>query len=120
MSDADSFESILKALTAIFGFAGAYFAWRSQMRKQLITRLEDEIAELKKSIQRYTSRVDPESDRKLIKTAKRSIEVLGINCLRVLTQPRPKGVTQVTFDSRRLSSVIVMGSALAQRSAKCL
>lgn len=88
MFDAVSLVDALKIITAFLGCAGAYFAWRSVMRKRLITRLEDEIAELKKSIQRYTSRVDPESDRKLIKTAKRSIQVLGTNSLRVLHHSR--------------------------------
>ena len=72
----------------MLGLLSAYFAWRSQVRKQLIPRLEDRIADLMKSIQRYTSRVDPESDRKLIKTAKRNIQVLGTNSLRVLHHSR--------------------------------
>ena len=87
-SDASLISDALKVAAALFGFLSAYLAWLSATRKRLITRLEDEIAELKKSVQRYTSRVDPESDRKLIKTAKRSVQVLGVNSLRVLHHSR--------------------------------
>ncbi len=84
----NSLADLLTVLAAILTLASAYFAWRSQMRKQLITRLEDKIAEFERKIQRYTIRVDPESDRKLIKTAIRSIQVLGINCLGLLHHSR--------------------------------
>jgi hypothetical protein len=88
MFSADSVNDMLKVLAAMLGVVSAYLAWRGQVRKRLITSLEDQIAELEKSVQRYTSRVDPESDRKLIRTAKKSIQILGTNSLRVLHHSR--------------------------------
>lgn len=71
-------ENFLKLLTAILTFAILFNEYRNRYK---ISILEDEIYNLNKQLHDTTSKVNPESDRKHIVEAKKSIQILGINAL---------------------------------------
>ena len=81
-----------------------------------IRTLEDDKEYLKKEIHKVTSKVDPESDRKLLLQAERSVQIMGINSLGPLHHCREemieflvgrKGILQILLLDPR-SEIFVM------------
>ena len=85
-------------------------------KKNKIRTLEDEKEYLKKEVHKVTSKVDPESDRKLLMQAERSVQIMGINSLGPLHHCREeiieflverKGILQILLLDPR-SDIFVM------------
>ena len=88
---ADLFAITDVAAGALLAFAAAVTAiitgltFRSRTKTR---RFKDEIEYLKKKVDRVTSTVDPETDKRLIEEAEKSVEILGINALGPLHHAR--------------------------------
>lgn len=74
----DSTANIVAAITTLASAALVAVTFRGKYK---IKRLEQEIEDLKNKVDRSTSRVNPESDRRLIESAEQSVQLLEINAL---------------------------------------
>lgn len=81
----DNAATITAAVAAIVSVVLGAFTFRGRYK---IKQLEQKIEYLKKKVDRVTSTVDPESDRRLIKDAEKSVQILGINALGPLHHAR--------------------------------
>ena len=81
----DNAAKITAALATLATVGLGAFTFRGRRR---IKQLEQEIEQLKKKVHRATSKVDPESDRRLIMGAEESIQIMGINALAPLHHAR--------------------------------
>ncbi len=81
----DSTAKITAAVVTFASIALGAFTFRGRYK---IKQLKQEIEYLKKKVHRVTSTVDPESDRRLIESAEKSIQILGINALGPLHHAR--------------------------------
>jgi len=71
-------QNIISALTA---FSTVYLGVLTYRRSNEIRDLKEKNEHLKKAVHKITSKVDPESDRKLMLEAKSTIQIMGINSL---------------------------------------
>ncbi|MFQ5918748.1 MAG: hypothetical protein ACE5I4_01715 [Thermoplasmata archaeon] len=78
------FQSVAAAL-AVFGASITYLTYK---RGAEIRKLNDEIYHLKRVNLEISGKVNPESDRKLVEGAEKSIQILGINALGALHHAR--------------------------------
>lgn len=74
-------EFIELILAGVFGASTMVLGFLTYRRNNQVKKLEEETEYLKKEIHRSTSKVDPESDRRLIEGAESSVQILGINSL---------------------------------------
>lgn len=68
-------------IDGILGIFTIIFGWLTYSKSNKIKALEEEKEYLKKKIHKVTSKVDPESDRKLLVQANNSVQIMGINSL---------------------------------------
>jgi hypothetical protein len=80
--DADLvFKNIDKIIAGVTSLTTIIFGWLTYKRSNKIKKLEEEKDYLRKRIHRTTSKLNPETHRLLIKEAKRSVQIFGINAL---------------------------------------
>ena len=72
-----------------------------------IRALEDEKEYLKREIHKVTSKVDPESDRKLLMQAERSVQIMGINSLGPLHHCREE-IIEFLVDRKRILQILLL------------
>lgn len=77
----EELSALFKFLSGIFGVVIAYLTYLTYRRSTKIKELEDEIYHLKRINLQITSKVNPESDRRLISEAGKTIQIMGINAL---------------------------------------
>ena len=77
-------EDLLKTIAAFLGLLTALFGFFALRQGNEIRRLKEEIEDLNLQNLRISSTVNPESDRTLIKNAKKSIQILDIHGLQIL------------------------------------
>ena len=75
------FSDIQNIISALTAFSTVYLGVLTYRRSNEIRDLKEENEHLKKAVHKVTSKVDPESDRKLILEAKSTIQIMGINSL---------------------------------------
>lgn len=75
------FENIQNVITTVTSVATAVLGYLAYKKNNQIKSLKEKNEYLKKTVHKITSKVDPESDRKLIIEAGRSIQIMGINSL---------------------------------------
>lgn len=80
--------NLFEIISALLAIATIWFTYLNYQRKNEIIKLRDEIRHLKKVNLRIDGKVNPESDREVIARAKRSIQIVGTNSLRVLHHSR--------------------------------
>lgn len=78
MSILTNIQNIVSALTA---FSTVYLGVLTYRRSNEVRILKEKNEYLKKTVHKITSKVDPESDRRLIVDANSSIQIMGINSL---------------------------------------
>lgn len=71
----------IQGILGISAMVSIILAWLNYRKSNQIKELEEERDYLKKSIHKVTSKVDPESDRKLLSQAPKGVQIMGINSL---------------------------------------
>ena len=80
--DADLiFKSIITIVAVVASLTTVIFRWRIYKKSNQISRLQEEKESLIKKIHRTSSKLDPETDRLIIKEAKRSVQIFSLNGL---------------------------------------
>lgn len=74
-------DNLFKIIVGVLAVVSGYMTYVSTDRANTIRKLEDEISYLNKVNLEISGKVSPENDRKLIGEARRSIQILGINCI---------------------------------------
>ena len=100
-------DAIYKIIAAIATLATVILGAFSIERLSKIKRLKQEIEDLKRKILRTSSKVNPETDRIIIKEAKSTVQILGINALGPLHHCREELIEFLVSPQRRLQLLLL-------------
>jgi len=100
-------DAIYKIVAAIATLATVVLGAFSLERASKIKRLKQEIEDLKRKILRTSSKVNPETDRIIIKEAKSAVQILGINALGPLHHCREELIDFLAFPQHRLQLLLL-------------
>lgn len=103
----DKFIDVVKFITALLALLVPVYVFLNYKSGQKLIPLQNEIEYLKTSIHRTTSKVNPESDRKLIQEAKFSVQILGINSLAPLHHCREELIQLLSNKNAELNIVLL-------------
>ena len=97
-------QNVITTATSVATVVLGYFAYKKNSE---IKSLKEKNEYLKKTVHKITSKVDPESDRKLIVEAERNIQIMGINSLGPLHHCREEIIQFLKDKNKKLRLVLL-------------